>query len=69
MPSDNLQYYLRNGYSRNDRVGTSYLEEEYEPLLKGTKSTSQVTTKSNGNIQQTKTVYNGQAGASLDVNY
>ena len=65
LPSDNLQYYLRNGYSRNDRVGTSYLEEEYEPLLKGTKSTSQVTTKSNGNIQQTKTVYNGQAGASL----
>lgn len=65
LPSDNLQYYLRNGYSRNDRVGTSYLEEEYEPLLKGTKSTSKVTTKSNGNIQQTKTVYNGQAGASL----
>lgn len=65
LPSDNLQYYLRNGYSRNDRVGTSYLEEEYEPLLKGTKSTSRVTTKSNGNIQQTKTVYNGQAGASL----
>ncbi|WP_281680798.1 penicillin-binding protein 2 [Lactobacillus gallinarum] len=65
LPSDNLQYYLRNGYSRNDRVGTSYLEEEYEPLLKGTKSTSKVTTKSNGNIQQTKTVYDGQAGASL----
>lgn len=65
LPSDNLQYYLRNGYSRNDRVGTSYLEKEYEPLLKGTKSTSRVTTKSNGNIQQTKTVYNGQAGASL----
>ena len=23
LPSDSLQYYLRNGYSRNDRVGTS----------------------------------------------
>lgn len=34
LPSDSLQYYLRNGYSRNDRVGTSYLEKEYEPLLK-----------------------------------
>ncbi len=65
LPSDNLQYYLTQGYSRNDRVGTSYLEEEYEPLLKGTKSTSEVTTKGNGDIQQTKTVYKGQAGASL----
>nr|WP_251716900.1 penicillin-binding protein 2 [Lactobacillus agrestimuris] len=65
LPSDNLQYYLSQGYSRNDRVGTSYLEKEYEPLLKGSKSTSEVTTKSNGDIQQTKTVYKGEAGASL----
>ncbi|MDF7683110.1 penicillin-binding protein 2 [Lactobacillus sp. ESL0679] len=65
LPSDNLQYYLTNGYSRNDRVGTSYLEEEYEPLLRGTKSTSKVWTKSDGNIEQTKSVYSGQAGASL----
>lgn len=65
LPSDNLQYYLSQGYSRNDRVGTSYLEKEYEPLLKGTKSTSRVITKGNGDIQQTKTVYKGQSGASL----
>lgn len=65
LPSDNLQYYLSQGYSRNDRVGTSYLEKEYEPLLKGSKSTSQVITKGNGDIQQTKTVYKGQAGSSL----
>lgn len=73
LPSDNLQYYLSQGYSRNDRVGTSYLEKEYEPLLKGTKSQSEVNTKSNGDIQQTRTVYKGQAGASLmltiDANY
>lgn len=65
LPSDDLQYYLSQGYSRNDRVGTSYLEKEYESLLKGTKSTSQVITKGNGDIQQTKTVYKGQAGSSL----
>lgn len=65
LPSDNLQYYLSQGYSRNDRVGTSYLEKEYEALLKGTKCTSQVNTKGNGDIQQTKTVYQGQPGASL----
>lgn len=65
LPSDDLQYYLSQGYSRNDRVGTSYLEKEYEALLKGTKATSQVITKANGDIQQTKSVYKGQAGASL----
>ena len=73
LPSDNLQYYLSQGYSRNDRVGTSYLEKEYEALLKGTKSQSQVNTKGDGKIQQTKTVYKGQPGASLmltiDANY
>ncbi|RMC24177.1 MULTISPECIES: penicillin-binding protein 2 [unclassified Lactobacillus] len=65
LPGDNLQYYLTNGYSRNDRVGTSYLEEEYEPLLKGSKSTSMVSTKSAGDIEQTKSIYAGQAGSSL----
>lgn len=65
LPSDNLQYYLTQGYSRNDRVGTSYLEEKYEPLLKGTKSKSQVVTKSRDGVEQTKTVYKGQSGASL----
>ena len=65
LPSDNLQYYLTQGYSRNDRVGTSYLEEKYEPLLKGTKSQSEVTQKGSDKIQQTKTVYKGESGASL----
>lgn len=65
LPSDNLQYYLTNGYSRNDRVGTSYLEEEYEPLLRGTKATSKIWTKTAGGIEQSKSVYSGQAGSSL----
>jgi len=65
LPSEKLQYYLAQGYSRNDRVGTSYLEKEYEALLKGSKTESKLTTKSNGKVTQTKTVYKGQAGASL----
>ncbi|MDO4912401.1 MAG: penicillin-binding protein 2 [Lactobacillus sp.] len=65
LPSDNLKYYLMEGYSRNDRVGTSYLEKEYEALLKGTKSTSEV--DSNGKVDQTKTVYKGESGASLQL--
>lgn len=67
LPSDNLQYYLVNGYSRNDRVGTSYLEKEYEALLKGTKSSYKVTSNSSKEITKTKQVYKGQSGASLKL--
>ena len=35
LPADELQAYLANGYARNDRVGTSYLEKAYENVLKG----------------------------------
>jgi cell division protein FtsI/penicillin-binding protein 2 len=64
LPSDQLNSYLAQGYSRNDRVGTSYLEQEYEPILKGSKAKSKVTTKSN-HVQSTKTTYAGKTGASL----
>ncbi|WP_201346803.1 penicillin-binding transpeptidase domain-containing protein, partial [Lactobacillus nasalidis] len=68
LPSDNLQYYLVNGYSRNDRVGTSYLEKEYEALLKGTKASYKVTSNTSSNtVTKTKQVYKGQSGASLKL--
>ena len=34
VPNDKKRYYLNKGYSLNDRVGTSYLEEYYEEYLK-----------------------------------
>lgn len=38
VPNDKKRYYLNKGYSLNDRVGTSYLEEYYEEYLKGKKA-------------------------------
>ncbi len=38
LPKEEKDYYLRLGYSLNDRVGVSYLEKEYEKYLKGTKA-------------------------------
>ena len=38
IPSELVEFYLNEGYSMNDRVGISYLEEEYEKYLKGTKA-------------------------------
>lgn len=38
IPSELVDYYLKNGYSMNDRVGISYLEYQYENYLKGKKA-------------------------------
>ena len=38
IPSEEKDEYLAKGYSLNDIVGTSYLEEQYEEYLKGTKA-------------------------------
>ncbi len=37
IPQEKIDMYLKNGYKRNDIVGTSYLEQEYEEYLKGEK--------------------------------
>lgn len=37
VPLELKDYYLKKGYSLNDRVGTSYLEYQYEDLLRGVK--------------------------------
>jgi len=38
IPEDLLEYYLDKGYDLNDRVGTSYLEYQYDDYLKGVKN-------------------------------
>lgn len=42
IPYELKNYYLNKGYALNDRVGTSYLEYQYEDLLKGVKNKYQV---------------------------
>lgn len=38
ITKENKDYYINNGYQMSDIVGVSYLEEEYEEYLKGTKA-------------------------------
>lgn len=38
IPKELKTVYLKKGYSLNDRVGVSYLEYQYEDILKGTKN-------------------------------
>lgn len=42
IPAELKEYYLSKGYSLNDRVGTSYLEYQYENILRGKKNIYQV---------------------------
>ena len=42
IPKELKDYYLKKGYSLDDRVGTSYLEYQYEDLLKGKKNKYEV---------------------------
>lgn len=46
IPREDKDYYLNVGYSLTDRVGISYLEKEYESILKGTKTIYSVNSNS-----------------------
>ncbi|WP_017472583.1 peptidoglycan D,D-transpeptidase FtsI family protein [Amphibacillus jilinensis] len=65
IPRENQDYYLTLGYSRNDRVGTSGLEQQYESLLRGQKEIIEYTTDNRGNIVGTDTVIEGKSGNDL----
>ncbi|OJF90935.1 penicillin-binding protein 2 [Alkalibacterium sp. 20] len=65
VPEDSLKTYLAKGYSRNDRVGTSYLESQYETVLNGTKSKIETETNTSGDIINQIEQYSGHKGDNL----
>lgn len=65
LPEDELNAYLARGYARNDRVGQSYLEREYEQVLAGTKSRSHTEVNQNGEIINQEEQYPGSKGNNL----
>ena len=67
LPANELSKLLAEGYSRNDRVGTSYLEKEYQTALRGTNGETQVEINSNNDIVKTKTLYKGTPGSNIQL--
>lgn len=67
LQKEDAEEYLAKGYARNDRVGTSYLEKQYEEVLQGTKSQSEITLDRNGNISSQKQVFEGEKGDNLKM--
>ncbi|WP_088068256.1 peptidoglycan D,D-transpeptidase FtsI family protein [Gottfriedia luciferensis] len=65
LPAQNVDYYLARGYGRNDRVGKSYIEKQYEDVLRGTKGKTQNVIDANGNIVDTKVISEGEPGSDL----
>ncbi|WP_085991897.1 peptidoglycan D,D-transpeptidase FtsI family protein [Oceanobacillus senegalensis] len=65
IPAEYESYYLTRGYNRNDRVGTSGLEEYYEDVLRGRKEQVQYTTTKNGVIIDTETIVEGERGKDI----
>nr|WP_304218641.1 penicillin-binding protein 2 [Fredinandcohnia onubensis] len=64
LPGDKLDYYLARGYNRNDRVGLSYLEAQYESVLHGQKAKVENIIKGNA-VQETIMISEGQRGSDL----
>ncbi|GIO23127.1 penicillin-binding protein 2 [Oceanobacillus sp. J11TS1] len=65
IPAEDMNAYLTKGYSRNDRIGRSGLEEQYEDFLRGRKEQIQYTTRQNGTIIGSETIVEGERGKDL----
>lgn len=65
IPADSLEYFLTRGYSRNDRVGISGLELQYEDVLRGRKEQIEYTTTRSGVIIDSESVVKGEKGKDL----
>lgn len=73
LPAEDAEYYLSKGYSPNDRVGTAYLEKQYEEVLQGQREKKEINLDRNGNVESIKTIQEGQQGnnikLTIDLNF
>ena len=65
LPAERLDYFMSRGYTRNDRVGKSYLELEYEDVLQGKKEKVVNVTDKSGELLEKELVSEGQRGKDL----
>lgn len=65
LPKDSVDYYLARGYSRNDRVGKSYIEYQYEEVLQGQKEKVKNVTDKNGKVLESQVIREGKRGDDL----
>ncbi|WP_435302712.1 peptidoglycan D,D-transpeptidase FtsI family protein [Ligilactobacillus cholophilus] len=66
LPSDQINSLLAKGYSRNDSIGSSYIESQYEDILKGDKEVIKVETQNN-KIKKEIKQYGGSSGDDIQL--
>ena len=67
IPAEEVDDYLKKGYSLKDRVGTSYLEKEYESVLQGERAIKEIHLDKNGNMESIDTISEGSKGKNLKL--
>ncbi|WP_042350084.1 penicillin-binding transpeptidase domain-containing protein [Bacillus massiliigorillae] len=65
IPLEQLDYYLARDYNRNDRVGKSYIEAQYEDVLQGQKAKVKNVTDKSGNVLESALLSAGKRGNDL----
>jgi penicillin-binding protein A len=65
LPAEKLDHFLSRGYKRNERVGKSYLEKQYEEILSGQKSKTKNINDNDGNVLSSQVVSDGHPGKDL----
>lgn len=67
LPQEEVQDYLKKGYALNDRVGTSYLEKQYEDVLQGSRTVRTVAVDKQGTILSDKLERQGEKGNNIKL--
>lgn len=67
LPAEDAEYYLSKGYFSNDRVGTAYLEKQYEEVLQGQREKKEINLDRNGNVESIETIQEGQQGNNIKL--
>ncbi|MDR0691102.1 MAG: penicillin-binding protein 2 [Streptococcaceae bacterium] len=67
LPKEKLKKYLAKDYVRNDRVGTSWLEEQYEPVLQGKKQKTKIIVNNKGKVVRQKVIQKGKRGDNVKL--
>lgn len=67
LPEEDAADYLAKGYSLNDRVGTAYLEKQYEEFLQGQREKKEINLDRNGNVESITTIQEGSKGDNIKL--
>ena len=67
LPAEEADAYIKKGYSLNDRVGTSYLEKQYEETLQGKRSVKEIHLDKYGNMESVDTIEEGSKGNNIKL--